>query len=225
MLSLDETLRLNNEGVALFRANEPSRAAEKLHSSLIGARSLIHRGTAAADHPNAPDLLQSYCEESQHHDCCSKDRNEFFLFLRAFAFRGVPEQQGGSTQAALCVYSAGILFNLAILHHKHWMKDGSPAFLDKAVVFYHTVLQIIQANGAYEHIPTLLLLVLVTCNNLAQIELEKGMVENVNQHLRYMTGILYTRKRTLLMTLTRIEVEGLLSNVLSGGRLSTALAA
>ncbi|CAJ1945986.1 unnamed protein product [Cylindrotheca closterium] len=227
MLSLDETLRLNNEGVALFQANEPSRAAEKLHSSLIGARSLIHRRAQAdqeiSSNPNAPHLLQC-CATSRTRACCSKDRNEFFLYLRAFAFREEPEGEGRSMQA-LSVYSAGILFNLAILYHTRWMKNGSPSLLDKAAVFYSTLLQIIQANDGFEHNPELLLLAFVTCNNLAQIELERGMVEDFNQHLRYMTRILYTTKRTLVVTLPTREFEGLFSNTLSAGRLSTAAAA
>ena len=230
MLSLDETLRLNNEGVALFHANEIARAAEKLHSSFLGARSLINRGTAAqgiSSIPNWPYNLKC-CEESRNHTFCSNDRNEFFLCFRAFSFRGElgREQEGGSTQA-LSVYCAGILFNLAILHHKHGMNDGSPAFLDKAAAFYRTALEIIEANtDLFEQDPTLLLLAFITHNNLAQLELENGMVDKVNQRLHCMAGILYKRKRTILMALSnKMEVKGLVSNILGAGRLNTAQAA
>mmetsp|Transcript_5913 Transcript_5913/g.14021 ORF Transcript_5913/g.14021 Transcript_5913/m.14021 type:complete len:225 (-) Transcript_5913:72-746(-) len=224
MISLNETLRLNNEGVALFNADEPSRAAEKLHSSLMAARSLIHRqGVISGNPTDGKCLLQHECyEESRKHACCSKDGNGYFLFLRALVFRE-PEPQA-STQA-LSVYCAGILFNLAILHHKHWLKDGSSVYLDDAAVFYRTVLQIVKGNDGLQHNPTLLLLAYTTHNNLAQIELEKGMVQRVNQRLHYMTGFLHTTKSTLLLTLSEREVEGLLSNVLSARCLNTAPAA
>mmetsp|Transcript_5912 Transcript_5912/g.14020 ORF Transcript_5912/g.14020 Transcript_5912/m.14020 type:complete len:230 (-) Transcript_5912:68-757(-) len=229
MISLNETLRLNNEGVALFNADEPSRAAEKLHSSLMGARSLIHRQGINSGNPTDEKCLLQCYEESRKHASCSKDGNGYFLFLRALVFRE-PEPQASTDEAstqALSVCCAGILFNLAVLHHKYWLKDGSSAYLDDAAVFYRTVLQIIKGNnvGLQQRNPTLLLLAYATHNNLAQIELEKGMVQRVNQRLHYMTGFLHTTKSTLLLTLSEREVEGLLSNVLSAGCLNTAPAA
>lgn len=223
MLSLDETLRLNSEGAALFNADEPSAAVEKLHSSLLGARSLIHQTTPGGGNPNGPCLLHSD-DESPRYGCSGKDKNGFFLFFRALTFKE-PEEQGSTPE--LSVYCAGILFNLAIVHHKHGMKDGSSVLLDKATFFYRTVLEILQGNIGLQHHPTFLLLAFATHNNLVQIELENGVVENVNQRLQYMTRLLHAAQRTLLTAISESEVEGLFSNILIGaaGRLNAAAAA
>ncbi|KAL3929722.1 MAG: hypothetical protein SGBAC_012088 [Bacillariaceae sp.] len=225
MLSLEEILSLNNEAVALFNAYEPLRAFEKLHSSLLGARSLILQTTPLGinhNNPNGSNLLQNG-EESPRIQ--SEDRNGYFLFLRALAFRE-PEERQGSRQA-LCVYSAGILFNLAILYHRRWMNDGSSSILDKAAVLYRSILNILRGNFGSQVDPTALLLAYVTYNNLVQIELENGMVENVNQGLSEMTQILDAAELTLLTMLSEREAEGVFSNVYSATRssLTTAHAA
>lgn len=226
MLSLEETLRLNNEAVALFNTNEPLRAFEKLHSSLLGARSLILQTTSLGinhHNPNRPNLLQ-FGEESPRIQ--SEDQNGYFLFLRALAFRESEEQRG--SRQALCVYSAGILFNLAILYHRRWMNDGSSSILDKAAVLYRSILNILHGNfGRPQLDPTALLLTYVTYNNLVQIELENGMVENVNLGLSGMTQILHDAELTLLTMMSEREAEGVFSNVYSATRssLTTAHAA
>lgn len=107
------------------------------------------------------------------------------------------------------------------------MNDGSSSILDKAAVLYRSILNILRGNFGSQVDPTALLLAYVTYNNLVQIELENGMVENVNQGLSEMTQILDAAELTLLTMLSEREAEGVFSNVYSATRssLTTAHAA
>jgi len=192
MLSLHETLRLNNEGTALYNANEPSRAGQKLHTSLLGARSLIQQS-----HPPSADQGSTRCypDRLSETERCFKDRNGFFLYLRSMVFEE-PDSKETSLETLSPVYYAGIVFNLPILHHKHWTEVGSSVFLNKAVVFYQAVLEIIQkttGHGFYNN-PTSMLLVFAANNNLAQIELKRGRVKSFNRRLQYISQFLYSSR-------------------------------
>ena len=216
MLSLYETLRLNNEGAALYNANEPTRAAEKLHTSLLGARSLIQHRYATAH-----QAVRCYPNTSSPLEYCGKDRNGFFLYLRAMIFKE-PVSTEKSMIAPSPVYFAGILFNLAILHHQHWTRVGSSVVLNKATVFYQAVLEILQGAGDLRNDSTAVLLAFVANNNLAQIELEMGDVHSFNQRLQYIHQFFYSSHTDFRNTLSESEIKGLLSNVLAAGSVNTA---
>lgn len=216
-MSLHEALELNNEGVALFNAGEPSRAIEKLQSSLLQARSLIQIPSSEGIDPGTDAIC--LLSGSQYVQINSiKDRNEYFICLRALAFK--EPDSGERSLQALPVYCAAILFNLAILHHKHWMENGSSTLVSKAEAFYEAVLQIIQVSQVQNS--TCLFLTLGALNNLAQIDLEKGLVTRFNQRLQYMSVLFQDMSMVLVSALSKQEIGGFLSNILSAGNLNTA---
>ena len=115
------------------------------------------------------------------------------------------------------VYCAGILFNAAILHHQDAIKTGNSVSLDEAHRLYKASLHLlIILPASFEYNDTVALLEVANTNNLAQIELEKGLVMEASERLQMLTQLFQTSQSTMGNIFTNEEIEGILTNTLVG---------
>ncbi|CAJ1947955.1 unnamed protein product [Cylindrotheca closterium] len=109
----------------------------------------------------------------------------------------------------MAIYCAGVVFNTAI-------KTGTSANLDRrAAMLYETSLQLIgQHVDAYSN-NTASLIAMAASNNLAQIELEKGLVEQACKRLQALKFPMQSLRSVVPHIFTVHEFQCMLSNTLS----------
>jgi hypothetical protein len=225
MISLHETLKLNNEAVALFNSNEPIRAARNYYKSLCIARELmmsVHQQPHPKSIRNASTKL-GCCHSSPPDDNQREPQDSFFLYQNALIFQ---ESSCSQTQEALAVYCAGILFNTGLLHHKSGLANGKAGSMFRAQQLYESSLELLGGIDLSFYNTTTTLLIVISCtNNLAQIELEKGMFQEVSQRFHIIMSILQGSEEAQCKLFTVQELQGLLSNALMADGLVASPAA
>jgi hypothetical protein len=225
MISLHETLKLNNEAVAFFNSNEPIRAARNYYKSLCIARELM---SVPPQQPHPESIRNSStklgCCHSSSPDGNQRDpQDTFFLYQNALIFQ---ESSCSQTREALAVYCAGILFNTALLHHKSGLATGKAGSMGRAQQLYESSLQLLGGIDMSFYNTTTTLLIVISCtNNLAHIELEKGMFQEVSQKFKFIMSILQGSEEAQAKIFTAQELQGLLSNALMADGLVASPAA
>mmetsp|Transcript_12106 Transcript_12106/g.28935 ORF Transcript_12106/g.28935 Transcript_12106/m.28935 type:complete len:184 (+) Transcript_12106:236-787(+) len=146
-------------------------------------------------------------------------RQDLFLYLNAL----VLEETADCHPSTLAIYCSVTLFNTAILYHMEGMATGRMRFMDQAHQMYQASLHFL--NGLDPWNDTVLLVNLAANNNLAHIELEKGMVDSANRRLGHTFEILQYAKSRTLGIVSGSELHGFLLNSSLQGKIFSAAAA
>lgn len=213
MISLQDTLTLNNRAVELFNSNDIREAVKTYHHSLCTVRALL----ACPQHSSPTTIANAPPQRERFHHAVKPTENlrtradELFLYQNTLILQEAPVST--SQNDALRVYCAAILFNTAILYHLISKQTGNSAAMNKAEELYKSSLQFLQGLSPNSN-DTVILLIVVNQNNLALIQLEKGLVIEAGQRLQFLSHLFHTIRPTIRGVFTLEEAKGMFSNTL-----------
>lgn len=244
--SLHDALKLNNQAVALYRSNDLNRAAKAYYHSLCSLNRLLKKCYYDCDHCSSEhdgnaitisslpqhECLHSFAPLSRYQEpdtSISNNDDEPFVYQGALmALRESPSSLQHDTLAIMTIYSAGILFNTAILHHQHAMTTGKSLSLDRASQLYEASLHLmgqLLCCAKNSTTTTVSLIVIAASNNLAQIELSKGLLRQGCIRVRALKSLIHSSRHLVSEIFTSDERQGLLSNTISAyGMIASAAA-
>ncbi|CAJ1947951.1 unnamed protein product [Cylindrotheca closterium] len=220
MISLQDTLQLNNQAVALYQLDDLPLAAKALYESLRVLKQLM-KGYYLDD-----DVIAAAMNTAPQHECLhttapkarcdASTQNEPFVYQSALILQESPASSTQDmTQAKMTIYCAGVAFNTAILHHQQAFKTGRSASLHRAAKLYECCLQLV---GQFIHAGsnnTVSLITMAATNNLAQIELEKGLLGQACRRLQFLKALIQSLQHTATRMFTVDELQSMISNTLS----------
>lgn len=211
---------LNNQGVHSLESNAPEKALAHFVKSLLIGKDLSRNSHQKCAPDSSRDSLSCSRSASQ------SDENETTLFVYRTAL-GLPEKCCSPDETSIRLYSAVVIFNLALAHHQVGMKTGKSSPLAQAEKLYQTSIQILQDLNPLSFNETTLLIVIASHNNLAHIDMEKGMIAIVNSRIKYLSGVLRQSRIKQRGVFTGDELNGIFSNIflLMGGGLAASPAA
>jgi len=150
-------------------------------------------------------------------------QEKFFVYQSALVLQEVPSFCAEHRVQSMNIYCAGILFNTAILHHQNSIRTGKSASMHRAEQLYQASLQLIM--GLPKSNDTVFIIALAATNNLAQIELDKGMVMQASESLRFLIHLLYSSEHAARRIFAVDEFYGMLSNTVLANGMSASPAA
>jgi tetratricopeptide (TPR) repeat protein len=115
---------------------------------------------------------------------------------------------GEESQIDIHVYSAAVIFNLGLAHHRQALK-GNKEYQGKAVKLYNMVLRVL--DDTLIEFRTAVMIKLATINNLAQIQFAHGDFDEAREGLSHLAGFIALASGEVL---SEPQVRGLLMNVL-----------
>ncbi|CAJ1947841.1 unnamed protein product [Cylindrotheca closterium] len=227
MISLQDTLKLNNQAVELYHSDDFAQAAKAYYKSLCSMNKILkgcydHADVMvlAANSTSAPQQECLHCTSfntttTHHHH--HQHQEEPFLYQRPIVLQ---ESAGASeslcTMQAMTIYCSGVLLNTAILHHQEAILTGSSASVDRAAKLYEASLHLVGKFHVYSGSnKTVSLIVMAASNNLAQIELQKGILDQACKRLQVLKSLIRSLQNVIPHIFTREEFGGMLSNSLS----------
>ncbi|KAL3934075.1 MAG: hypothetical protein SGBAC_010123 [Bacillariaceae sp.] len=212
-MNLLQTLELNNAAVLLFHAQDYDKATSKFHQALFLMQDTMQSPPATPNMMPESPLKAAYHHLTISHDSYIETPESMFLYLRPLAMQEIGDPQPA---AAIAVFCCVILFNSAVLFHQKGIIHHKMHMIDRAQKLYDGCLFLLEGQDLSNDMT--FLVAVAASNNMAQIELEKGMVCSVNDRLRTMGGLIRgSRKRVREMFSSR-EIEGFFLNVALGGR-------
>lgn len=173
--------------------------------------------------PISQDSLK-FCRSSTLSSITKYPADELFVYRSALV---LPEKPLTPNEASLQVYTAVVVFNLALTHHHIGMMTGRSGSFVKAEKLYATSTKILHFQNPLSLNETTCLIFLAANNNLAQIALEKGMIITTNSRLLVLSQVLRRFSDKHREAFTSQELNGIQSNtfLLMGRGLSASPAA
>jgi hypothetical protein len=213
---------LNNKGVVLLESNTPEKAVVLFGECLLIGKELGRRLPPKGDVPASQDSPRC-CPSSilSSKGKCQKE-DKLFIYQSALV---LPEECCSLNETSIHIYSAVVVFNLALVYHHVGMKTGKTRSLTKAEHFYENSIRLLDGLDPLSYNGTTLLIFLAANNNLAHIALEKGMVEPVSIRFRFLSHVLHQSNAMHREIFTNYELNGILSNILMGNGLGASPAA
>jgi hypothetical protein len=223
--------KFNNDAVSVVMNNHHPIAVEKLHEALLHMRGSMSMSGAFPQHLSTPMMSRPKSARSRaarHHSIVhhhvtqgNSGRGDMFLYLNGLVLDDTTTT--GQCPSTFAIYCAVTLFNVAILYHMDGLAKGRMRLMDKAHQMYQASLHFL--NGLDLENDTVFLVNLANHNNMAQIELEKGMVDAPNRRLTHSFELLQSIKSRALEILSDSELRGFLTNSSLQGKISSAAAA
>jgi hypothetical protein len=212
---------LNNKGVVFLESNTPEKAVVHFGECLLIGQELGRRLPQKCDVPVSQDSL-CCCPSSilSSKEKCQEDK--LFIYQSALF---LPEECCSPNETSIHIYSAVVVFNLALVYHHVGMNAGKTSSLTKAEQFYENSIRLLDGLNPLSFNETTILIFLAANNNLAQIALEKGMVEPVSIRFRFLSHVLHQSNAMQRDIFTDHELNGILSNILLGNGLGASPAA
>lgn len=199
-LFFQEAARLNNSGIeALAQGNE-----QKAIVILMQTIKMMKKILAKTD----INQLQSNEEES-HTDRLQTIEIPEITCTEEFFFNEAIKIpcNGKATVLDIYMYSAAVIFNLALAHHAKAATDSK--YLLKAEELYATIPKLL--DDRVSHMRPAVILTLASINNMSYIRFENGNFDQIKEGLAEVNGLL---KNTNNILFEEPEVQGLLMNVL-----------
>jgi hypothetical protein len=212
---------LNNKGVVFLETNTPEKAVIHFGECLLIGKELGRGLPQKCDVPVSQDSL-CCCPSSilSSREKCQEDK--LFIYQSALV---LPEECCSPNETSIRIYNAVVVFNLALVYHHVGMNTGETSSLTKTEKFYENSILLLDGLDLLSFNETTLLIFLAANNNLAQIALEKGMVEPVRIRFRFLSHVLHQSNARHRDIFTNHELNGILSNILPGNGLSASPAA
>lgn len=216
--------KLNNEAVALFTNKRHAKAVEKFHEALCHMREVMQ--AFPQDLPGSSSREVSSPSPARYHVAMPNqvnkaDREDLFLYLNVLAL----EETTNLDPSTVAIYCSVTLLNVAIMYHMEGISQGRMRVLDQARKMYQASLHMLNSQDILWENDTVLLVYLAASNNLAHIELEKGMVDVANKRLSHQFALLQATKSRALGIISSTELHGLLLNSSLQGKICAASAA
>ncbi len=204
MSLFEQAAQLNNQGVIALIEGDDSFAIESMTKSIKMMKQELAKPTMASDIKSTTATEGPELKTVEIPDMESSDENHE-IFNQAIH---IPVN-GDESDLDIHVYSAAVIFNLALAHHRLGMQVGNEAYQQKALKLYTMVLRVL--DDSLIEFRTAIMVKLATINNLTQIRFAKGDYEEAREGLDHLAGFLRVANGEVL---AEPQVAGLLMNVL-----------
>jgi hypothetical protein len=206
-----QAARLNNQGVAALLEGDDKAAAATLTQSIKIMKQELSKVTAFDDMTKSAPFSSDDCVHSTtvelpgfHHGA-----QDSYIFTDAI---NIPEH-GDQTVVDLQIYSAAVIFNLALAVHREGNTIGNASSsMAKAQKLYLMVLKVL--NNQYMNNRVAVIVKLAAINNLSQIRFDCGEYELAREGLAHLSAFMRTSGNTSDAMLEEPKIQGLLMNVL-----------
>jgi hypothetical protein len=231
MKYLEQALRLNNEGVNMMIQGQDRESAHTLTQALSILQTLLQRELRTPGIGEANPLTSSYISAQKgavanHCKAVNDDPTTHLLLDTALSFTSNIEGFSSSsnyifsrcvifdpnlkqdTDMALRVYTASMIFNLALLYQRKGQESQSTFCLKKAESLYRKSSMILgHPHDLYDYWSSLqpkvaLGILVASMNNLSQLYFEQGHYAFAEEGFKSMTWILQVP--SLLMGMSAI---------------------
>jgi hypothetical protein len=204
MSFFEQASRLNNEGVAALLEGDDTIAIDTMTKSIkMMKKELSKPGTQLSAFKS--DISSDAADQVMDTvEIPGMDSSETALFNQAI---NIPSE-GEQTDLNVHVYSAAVIFNLALAHH-HVAITSDAAYLPKAEKLYAMILKLL--DDVALHLRIAVIIKLATINNLSLIRFENGDFELAREGLTHLSNVVRQANNALL---EEPEVQQLLMNVL-----------
>jgi tetratricopeptide (TPR) repeat protein len=191
MESVEQAVRLNNEGIRALIEGQQRKSAIALTQSLsILQKLLLQQRTQGAEEgtPSSPSypskmtscnplvgsfpLLEYGLTFSENIPAFAS--SSYYIFNQGIAFGSADEIIMLDDKTTLRLYTTGIIFNLALLYHQRGRQSNNLACLQKAESMYSKVRELIVANASISLPNVATILLIASINNLSQMQYEQG---------------------------------------------------
>ena len=201
-----EAARLNNEGINALVEGDDKTAIDVLTRSIkLMKQELSKPGTSLKDFK--PSNLDNDCTNSTIEVPGFHGAQESFIFSGAIT---IPET-GEHDEQDIHVYSAVVIFNLALAHHRQALAlSCKSTYMTKAEKLYGMVLKLLDdcVNRAA------VIVKLASINNLAQIRFDSGDYEHARHSLEHISSFMRSSAAANHAMFEEPEIQSLLMNVL-----------
>jgi hypothetical protein len=206
-VSFQQAARLNNEGVTALVEGDEHQAIESLMKTVKMMKQLLSKpGTTI-------QLLKSDDSDDGNSSCFidfttvevpDKSSGESFFFRQAIK---MPCDVDGDSPLDIYIYSAAVIFNLALAHHVQ--AHRSKSCMIKAEKLYATIMKLL--DDRVGNVQPAVVLKLACINNMSYIRYEHGNFDQAWEGLSELSALL---KKTDKVLLEGTKMQRLLMSVL-----------
>jgi hypothetical protein len=204
-----QAARLNNQGVAALLEGDDKAAAATLTQSIKIMKQELSKVTAFDDMTKSAPFSSDDCGHSTTVELPGfHGAQDSYIFTDAI---NIPEH-GDQTVVDLQIYSAAVIFNLALAVHREGNTIGNALSMAKAQKLYLMVLKVL--NNQYMNNRVAVIVKLAAINNLSQVRFDCGEYELAREGLHHLSAFMRTSGNTSDAMLEEPKIQGLLMNVL-----------
>jgi hypothetical protein len=214
---IQQAITLNNDAVQALVDGDDARAVE----SLTRAIKIFKEELSKPPPVSLPEDSSFFVADKSSSSSTTftvqlpelHQEQQSFIFNQALK---LPEQSvNGETGPAasdsdLHIYTATVIFNFALAHHRKGMSSGQDALLLKSEKLYSMVLKVL-SDDDHNTSRIAILVKLASVNNLAQRCFESGNFEQARQGLGHLSSTFRTKSLSFLQ---EENIKELLLNVL-----------
>jgi hypothetical protein len=206
-------LQVNNQGVSLLLEGRDQEGVRCLSQSLSLIKSRI--GGNYTDEPMSIMSTTGGEEKAALHEATFPLPNfedaHSFLYTAALAFSADCDDSL-INESNSHVYSAVVIFNLALAYHRQGKKLGKSACLVKAERMYEMVIRLLDSEADYQG--TALLVKLATLNNLSLLHHEQRNYESAQNGFELLAWTIRSAPSSSMLSSSQMDVDAMLLNVL-----------
>jgi hypothetical protein len=184
--SFEQAARLNNEGVTALVEGDEYQAIESLMKTVKMMQQLLSKpGTdiQALKSDDSDDGDSSCFENFTTVEVPDISSGENFFFRQAIQ---MPCDVDGESPLNINIYSAAVIFNLALAHHVQAHRSRS--CMIKAEKLYATIMKLL--DDRVGNVQPAVMLKLACINNMSYIRLENGNFDQVREGLSELSTLL-----------------------------------
>jgi hypothetical protein len=210
MNSIKYACSLNNQGVELLVSGDFSRATRSLTKALSILKEAVEEaGTTSYTgmHLSSEEAELPFCESTLA--IPGLRDTHFYIYDHGIMLTGAAN---GGKDDMLPLYSAAILFNLALASHHLARLHGHAKAFKKASLFYNVTLDILNASSMSDDM-SVTLLTLLALNNKSQIHNDQCEYIQSVDCLKTISGIMGS-VNDLYSVLNEEDIKGLMLNTM-----------
>jgi hypothetical protein len=144
-----------------------------------------------------------------------------FIFSKPFLFHG--SQSSRDFSRLIHLHGAVIIFNIGLAHHHIGKSTGYQSYLEKAVLFYDSCLQLLAKINRL--IGNAVLLKMAALSNTSQLRFELGEHIVARQGLNLLSASMIGADPDVIVNLSKEDNDGMIFNILFLRQGTTASAA
>jgi hypothetical protein len=195
--SIELAIRLNNESASLLCSGEDAKAVARLSKSLTSMRRMIgarrsRGGRQCVLDGSSTEASSTTCGTSSERPALPSSLqiaalrdSDYFIYNRCME---VPSFHQRSLKH-LSLYSACIVLNLALAHHRLGIK-GHRCSLNKAEKMYYVALKLLSGPSLPSKDETVLSMRIFAVNNLVQVHQERCQYDKAKAAVRHLSVLL-----------------------------------
>eukprot|EP00980_Cylindrotheca_fusiformis_P020211 scaffold7294_cov93-Cylindrotheca_fusiformis.AAC.10 len=207
VFSFQQAALTNNEGVTALVEGDKKQAIQLLMKTVRMMKQLLAKPDSEHVEEEQDEAAAASCmDDFKTVELSGDDSGDNFFFRRAILLPSAADEIEESP-TDLYVYSAAVIFNLALAHHVDATnkKDN----MVKAEKLYGAILKLL--DGRVGNLQPVIVLKLACIHNMSYIRFELGKYDEVKQSLSDLSTLL---KKTDKVLFERPDAQGLIMNVL-----------